>query len=1822
MAPAVKTSKSPDSKAAETKKALKANAKAAVEGKPKKDMKVDVKEEDEKKKKNMAGDVKEAAENALSRPKRKAVDSVSSYKEKTVRLSDKDSKIQVKAEQDEATEESALVTTMGTLPTKGDELPRRRMVDLIVYDGEGKAQPIELLDTGYEDGLWARGYMLPVNGPTDKKSGVLCEIGPIEDWLIDDYDSPEPDGVKVILVTPMAEYSVVGVNRAYKKLMDPVLDGAAAFRHCYRALAKHLGGNPAMSLDDLLVRLARGPPAPSGGKFTREAVLRSGRFVLKQMRQVDATAAATDGDDDDGDGDRQNMSSLPALVALSAEVEAFEAAAVAFERVPGALTIRDGANSNRGGASAANGGPGGSSSGAGGSSKGKGTDDGLDEDARLALKLQKEEDALAGITARGRGGRGGNGAGGRGARGGASGGATASPGSLRGGPYIKIAEAEIADDYPEPAFYSKTEEEADEYLFYADDAEAIPVEDLPRRRLTNFAFYNSEGRLVPLELLPMWGGVDPDVDMFGSGDMVEEDPESEWTGGEDAALPSSDTSGALDGSNAAGAGSSGGSGSEVASGSGAGASGSGSASGLGASGSGGSGSGGAGSGSNAGASGSGGSGSGSSAGASGSGGSSSASGMDASGGGAAPTGIRIFLSEIKEWVVEYGAGMLFVSVRTDGAWYRLGQPAPQYGPWYTPVIRAARLAVAAITMLASEPRAARLSFNDIARRMADKGLFGSAAGSATATLPAPGPTSEDATAGDGDGGDDSEPAGAPMDTDASATGADVSGKDGADVIMADAAADGKGSGGAKGGAVKGAKKGAAVASASARLARQVAEAERFLVVHGQIVSNLFRDYPNTTIQRCGFLSQLAERMAARRHTRLDLKKADARGLLARRTRGRNLNPTAGARPDVTKRKAMRATMTKLVYRVFKGAFVGDAEEGEEGQARDKPGVPVPLVADAGNEGEELKEEENEDEDEEGGRGKGASGRKNKSGKDTVAAKEGGKKGGKKAKPVAAGEKAGWVGDSVGAMRGGQVRLYATARASDGVEFGVGDVVAVRALPGGSLAGADASMSNSEDDENNAAARPQLVLVRYLSEQTGVADGSHNKGDDGEGVVVVTSAADASNSSSGSGAGAGDATSFRFEGKEYHTDQYVYVWPEFVPPEVNPGGGKKSETATPAAAPDASFKAGKNIGSRPFVVGQIVSFESSKVRGGKGGSGGASAGAGARVLATVEQVTLRRFYRNEDIGGSERAYKGDIQELYYSDQTVTVPLDALAPGSPIVCCHRELFDIAAFRAQPHAFVCNLAFDPATKAIKKLHLDKLNTAKSAAGAATAGAGKGKGKAPAVDVAGAGKGKGKMVAEPAELDGSYGGAGSDHDAGKLRTMDIFAGCGGLSEGFHQSGVTVTRWAIEYDQPASEAFSLNNPRAAVFCENCNVVLRGVMEKSGQLDECVSTPEADEGAAKLTAETLARLPRPGEVDFITGGPPCQGFSGMNRFNKGQWSRIQCEMILAFLSFADVYRPRFFLLENVRNFVTFNKGLTFRLALASLLEIGYQLRVGVLQAGYYGVAQSRKRAFIIAAAPGETLPDWPEPMHVFHSPQMGVPLPGGDSYRAVPESKDGAPLRTTTVRDVIGDLPPVGNGAAEPVLKYAVPPVSWFQKMIRGHRDEGADGGAKGVDGGIAPSEELRDHISKEMNELNVLRCKHIPKRAGADWRDLPDIKVKLSNGKEEALIPWCLPNTAARHNQWKGLFGRLAWEGNFPTAITDPQPMGKVGMCFHPEQDRIVTVRECARAQGFPDVYRFAGNIQAMHRQIGNAVPPPLALALGRKLKEALSGGSGDSSK
>ena len=99
-----------------------------------------------------------------------------------------------------------------------------------------------------------------------------------------------------------------------------------------------------------------------------------------------------------------------------------------------------------------------------------------------------------------------------------------------------------------------------------------------------------------------------------------------------------------------------------------------------------------------------------------------------------------------------------------------------------------------------------------------------------------------------------------------------------------------------------------------------------------------------------------------------------------------------------------------------------------------------------------------------------------------------------------------------------------------------------------------------------------------------------------------------------------------------------------------------------------------------------------------------------------------------------------------------------------------------------------------------------------------------------------------------------------------------------------------------------------------------------------------------------------------------------------------------------------------------------------------------------------------------------------------------------------------------------------------------------------------------------------------------------------------------------------------------MEWDGFFSTTVTNPEPMGKQGRVLHPDQNRfyflmmfnlsnldmnlfrLVSVRECARSQGFPDTYKFYGTPLEKHRQIGNAVPPPMGKALGIQIRDAMA--------
>lgn len=568
-----------------------------------------------------------------------------------------------------------------------------------------------------------------------------------------------------------------------------------------------------------------------------------------------------------------------------------------------------------------------------------------------------------------------------------------------------------------------------------------------------------------------------------------------------------------------------------------------------------------------------------------------------------------------------------------------------------------------------------------------------------------------------------------------------------------------------------------------------------------------------------------------------------------------------------------------------------------------------------------------------------------------------------------------------------------------------------------------------------------------------------------------------------------------------------------------------------------------------------------------------------------RVEVRKFYRPHDLRSGEKAISNDLRKLYRSDELAWIEFDQIVNKCNIRYQADEEkitdFDELQQMLVP-SFFFHKNFISDTKKIKAL---KPETAEEES-----------------------KLNEKLDKKDAEIK-------KEEPKTKLKTMEIFSGCGGLSEGLKQSGVADLRWAVEMNIEAAQSFRINNPETTVFTNDCNTVLKNVMK-----------------GAKRDGKNL--YPQKGEVELLCGGPPCQGFSGMNRYGDGEYSQMKNSMFVTFLSYCEYYSPKFVLIENVRAFISHRKSQMLQMTLAVLVRMNYQVTFGVLQAGHYGLPQTRRRVVLMAASPGNKLPQFPEPLYTFNPKGLKVTV-HNKLYKTNITQLESAPFRPITVRDAISDLPElVVNSKQKESMSYAEGrELTTFQKSLRGD------------------SKHLTNHWIFDVSPIVKARFERIPREPGSDWRDLPNDVVPLKdgtfsqylfydytykskrydkklhgvcpcvNGKKcdpadkqvETLIPWCLVHTADRHNHWSGLYGRISWDGFTGTIVTVPHPMAKQGMVLHPEQHRVVSVRECARFQGFPDSYQFYGKMRDRYRQIGNAVPPPMAKAVGLEILKVL---------
>ena len=407
-------------------------------------------------------------------------------------------------------------------------------------------------------------------------------------------------------------------------------------------------------------------------------------------------------------------------------------------------------------------------------------------------------------------------------------------------------------------------------------------------------------------------------------------------------------------------------------------------------------------------------------------------------------------------------------------------------------------------------------------------------------------------------------------------------------------------------------------------------------------------------------------------------------------------------------------------------------------------------------------------------------------------------------------------------------------------------------------------------------------------------------------------------------------------------------------------------------------------------------------------------------------------------------------------------------------------------------------------------------------------------------------------------------------MRIIDLFSGAGGLTFGFYfrKKGNRFVRnrknsfaFANEFDSHAAKAFSLNYPDIAMLNQDIK---------------------------SLNEDTIKKHIGDKAIDIIIGGPPCQSFSTVGQ-------RIYDEKAMLYeeyLRIIRIARPKIFLFENVKGILsmreTFYKRDTDGKIIYEITKnketgkegkrpvvdhygrkvidiitekfghiedgFGYVLHKEVLNAVDYGVPENRERVFIVGIR-NDIKVEWE-----FPRPSHGKKI---------------------SIKEAISDLPMVAEN--QMVEEYNYEPQNDYQRLMR------------------YGSKKVTCHFCGEYGDKIRTVIQNIKQGQGKNdfnllvSQGLIDKKYRLTSG---------YPNT----------YGRLV-EDQPSTTITNNLATPSGLRCIHYSQNRALTPREGARIQSFPDWFVFDGDKVHVTSQIGNAVPPLVALELAKKIDQVLKG-------
>lgn len=401
----------------------------------------------------------------------------------------------------------------------------------------------------------------------------------------------------------------------------------------------------------------------------------------------------------------------------------------------------------------------------------------------------------------------------------------------------------------------------------------------------------------------------------------------------------------------------------------------------------------------------------------------------------------------------------------------------------------------------------------------------------------------------------------------------------------------------------------------------------------------------------------------------------------------------------------------------------------------------------------------------------------------------------------------------------------------------------------------------------------------------------------------------------------------------------------------------------------------------------------------------------------------------------------------------------------------------------------------------------------------------------------------------------------------IDLFAGAGGLSEGFVQAGF-VPIAHVEMDKDACNTLRtrccfhylrVNNQLDIYYKylkgEIARETLYGSVPK--EVTNAVINVEISDDTINETFGKIKQLAKGHKIDMIIGGPPCQAYSLLGRHRKTMEDDPRTLLYLQYGKFLKEFTPKGFVFENVPGLLSAKKGEHFQNLQTYFNELGYKVHFKMLNASDYGVLQERRRIIIVG---------WQK-----------------DNDMGYPNIEEIA--TDVVINDILGDLPQLKAGEIEMVSSYKKENNSYLRES------------------GIRADDEkfVTQNITRPVNDNDASIYAYAIKL----W-DSKQVRVKYTD------LPLEL-RTQKNEDSFLDRFKVVNGKGKAHTVVAH---LAKDGHYYiHPSLSvcRSISVREAARMQSFPDNFYFEGSRSAMFKQIGNAVPVLMAKRIAESIKKQL---------